>query len=209
MCLTWVVRVSLWLVSHETHLEDCMNAPFRICDRSPETTSHRPHGRSAGDLAGTPMDSARSLGSPPHPCDMNRQGNRVAELLAIVFLVPQGADSLCPGVHEPLRSAYTEALTNKVGVSWIRAAKPERDQLFNNAVDHTPGDRPSPRLQVVEPLKDAVEPLESDASDGLTPTSSHFSLASGPTDLPASSKPTRLDHFRRGKQPSGRGQSEP
>lgn len=129
-----------------------MNGLVRTRDRSAQTTNHRPDGRSVEDLGGSPTDFHRSLGSPSQPCETNRRGDRVAELVAIVVLDPQNA-------HEPLRSASTEALTNKVGVSWIRAAKPEGDHLFNNAVDHTVGDRRSPRLQVVEPPKEAVEAL--------------------------------------------------
>ncbi|MEU8804553.1 tyrosine-type recombinase/integrase [Spirillospora sp. NPDC048819] len=68
----------------------------------------------------------------PNPAKRTGGATAVAELVAIVGLAPQGA-------HEPLRSAFPEALINKVGVSWIRAAKPERNYLFNNAVDGLKG----------------------------------------------------------------------
>lgn len=86
-----------------------MNGLVRTCDHSAQTTNRRPDGRSVEDL-GNPPDFYRSLGSPSEPCERSWRGDRVAELVAIVVLAPQGA-------HEPLRSAFTEALINKVGVS--------------------------------------------------------------------------------------------
>lgn len=128
-----------------------MNGLVRTCDRSTQPTNRRLDGRPVEDLGGTPTDLYRSLGSPFEPCEANQRGDCVAKLVAIVVLAPQGT-------HEPLRSAFTETLTNKIGVSWIRAAKPETTHLFKDAVDHTLCDQPSSRLQIAEPLENASSP---------------------------------------------------
>ncbi|TDE30972.1 hypothetical protein E1289_17555 [Actinomadura sp. 6K520] len=179
-----------------------MNRLVRTCDRNTQTTKRRPDGRSVEDLGGDPRDFYRSLGSPSQLRETDRQGDRVAELVAIVVLAPQGA-------REPLRSAFTEALTNKVGVSWIRAAKPETKYLFNDAADNVRCDQAPPCLQIVNPLDDAIEPLGFDSRDGWGATSSHFSPADGRTELPVSSRPTSSTHFPRSERPRGRGQSRP
>lgn len=140
MSLACTVQVSLWPVSRETRLEEPMMAMARTYHRIKSTTSHRPHDRSAGDLGGASTDVHRPPGSQLQPRAMNRPAtsppnDRGSELPAHALRDLQGASFVSRGTHGLDRSAFSEALTGKVGVSWIRAAKPDSPRLFGGPLD--------------------------------------------------------------------------
>lgn len=127
MPLTWVVPVSLCLVSKETLLEDSMDAMARTYDRINWTTSHPPRGRWVGNLNGSSADSRDPLGSPlqPHSADRlgtTRPNNRGAVSSSLTRWDSQGAGFADGSARGLSCSAFAEALCGTAGVSWIRAA---------------------------------------------------------------------------------------
>ncbi|MFI0480408.1 hypothetical protein [Actinomadura sp. 9N215] len=83
-----------------------------------------------------------------------------AEPLAHVLGHPQGADFIGPGADGLLRAILTEALTSKIGVSWIVATRYDVNALWADALDDTLLTKLSSRLHVTETLEDAIERLE-------------------------------------------------
>jgi hypothetical protein len=61
--------------------------------------------------------------------------DRGSELPAYALRDPQGTSFVGRGAHGLDRAAFSEALTGKVGVSWIRAAKPDSPRLFGGPLD--------------------------------------------------------------------------
>ncbi|WUH97734.1 hypothetical protein OHR68_30045 [Spirillospora sp. NBC_00431] len=86
------------------------------------------------------------------------------EPLARVFGHAQGAGFIGPGADGLLRAILTEALTSKIGVSWIIATRHDLNALWANTLDGTLLTKYSARLHVTEALEDAIEHLEFEAN---------------------------------------------
>ncbi|OLT31854.1 hypothetical protein BJF79_08655 [Actinomadura sp. CNU-125] len=89
--------------------------------------------------------------------------HRDDELLARTFGHPQGAGFTGPGANGLLRAILTEALTSKVGVSWVIATRRDLHRLGADVFDDQTLDRFSSRLQVTDTLEDTIERLEFEA----------------------------------------------
>ncbi|WUH99689.1 hypothetical protein OHR68_40435 [Spirillospora sp. NBC_00431] len=83
-----------------------------------------------------------------------------SEPLARVFGHPQGAGFTGPGADGLLRAILTEALTSKIGVSWIIATRHDLNALWASTLDDTLLTKYSARLHVAETREDAVEHLK-------------------------------------------------
>lgn len=110
-----------------------MNAPARTCNRINRTASHQLREDSISNLGDSSEDSRRPLGSPLNPRQTDWLGttqsnNSGTEILILTFGDPLGTSSTGPGAHGHTPSGFTEPLTSKAGVSWIRAAMPEMNQ---------------------------------------------------------------------------------
>lgn len=86
-----------------------------------------------------------------------------AELLAHAFRHSQGTGFIGAGAYGFLRAAFTEALTSRIGVSWVLATRGDLERLFDGALDDALLDVLAPRLHVAETLESAVERLEFEA----------------------------------------------
>ncbi|MEV5830494.1 hypothetical protein AB0L25_33500 [Spirillospora sp. NPDC052242] len=123
---------------------------------SSDTTPARPHTRERiGTALRQRITSRLRTPSPP-------SGDAV-EPLALAFGLPRGAGFIGDGADGLLRAALTEALTGKVGVSWIIATGHDLRCLFGDAFDDTLVESLAPRLHVVDTLEEAAERLEFEA----------------------------------------------
>lgn len=113
-----------------------MDALERTCSLSIRTTSHRPHGRSVFDGRPTSCGHSRGValesGGDGRP-GTSQPGNHGAEHLALTIRDPQSTGFACPSGREARRSAFTETLTNKVGVSWILTATPNMNHSHHSS----------------------------------------------------------------------------
>ncbi|MEV5831570.1 hypothetical protein AB0L25_39015 [Spirillospora sp. NPDC052242] len=103
-----------------------------------------------------------------------------ADLLAHAFAHPQGTGFIGAGAHGFLRAAFTEALTSKIGVSWVLTTGDTLERLFDGTLDDELLRALSSRLHVAETLENAVERLEfeADVTSALRVRSDAGTLAS-------------------------------
>lgn len=117
-----------------------MNTLARRYHRLISITNRRPRRLSVGDLSGNSPDPRRPLGSPlqarrvdrlcttpPNACGSGRP--------TYTLRAPEGTSCIGRGARDLSRSASPEALTGKVGVSWIRAAESDVTCLFGESLD--------------------------------------------------------------------------
>ncbi|QFG22901.1 hypothetical protein [Actinomadura sp. WMMB 499] len=142
-----------------------MNVLTRICTcaKQPTTkqcsvstaTATRPHTRDRiCSLFRQRITSRLRTASPP---------SADTEPLALAFGHPHGAGFIGAGADGLLRAALTEALTSKLGVSWVIATERDLRSLFDDAFNDALADQLVPRLHVAETLEDIVERLEFEA----------------------------------------------
>jgi hypothetical protein len=134
-----------------------MNTVAHTHHRTNWTTRHRLHGRMAGTLGGNSTAPRRPPGSPLKPRTTNRLSttrptNSKSEVPALPLLNSQSAGFTGGHARGLGRSAFTEALSGKIGVSWIHAAKPDVNRLCDAPLGtgspissvHTPQSAKSP-----------------------------------------------------------------
>ncbi|MFV2175534.1 hypothetical protein ACFHW2_26035 [Actinomadura sp. LOL_016] len=118
--------------------------------------------------------------------------NGASEPLARIFAHPQGAGFTGSGADGLLRAILTEALTSKVGVSWVIATRHDLQSLGADVFNDETLDRYSSRLQVTETLEDSIERLEFEA-DVIRALDVNDGSAAGPTVLWFSSPASDAD----------------
>ncbi|WP_157430950.1 hypothetical protein [Actinomadura macra] len=158
-----------------------MNVLTRTCPcKKRTTTKHQPHGnldRSANRAHPHALARLRTLLQRRIPDRFQNSitPDRPSEPLARVFGHPQGAGFIGPGADSLLRAILTEALTSKIGVSWIIATQHDLNALWSDALNDTQLTKFPARLHVAETLEAAIERLEFEAnaiaapSDGRRP----------------------------------------
>ncbi|TDD69372.1 hypothetical protein [Actinomadura rubrisoli] len=157
------LRISCFIVA--VNAEPDVEETVKLLARA----SHRENRQSMNRLArGCSQDTRNRLRAAlqhrtagPDRTPSSHEGHR--QLLASAFRHPQGTGFIGPGADGLLRSAFTEALTSKTGVSWILAAKSDLRRLFDDAFDDALREHWSPRLRVVDTLEDAIEHLDFEA----------------------------------------------
>ncbi len=106
------------------HALPCTNA---------KRASHRPQRHTVNGLAATSASFRRALDRPLEcaeikPVDTSRRDNQGVEVFYPTPKDARSRRSIALGAGERLRAALSEALTSKVGVSWIRTASPKHPQ---------------------------------------------------------------------------------
>ncbi|MFI0486784.1 hypothetical protein [Actinomadura sp. 9N215] len=144
-----------------------MNVPTRTCPCENRTT---PEQRTSISLRANlaHLHSLARLRTLLHCRAANRPQSsntpqEPAEPLARVFGHPQGAGFIGPGADGLLRTILTQALTSKIGVSWIIATRHDLNALWADALNDTVLTRFSARLHLAESLEDVIERLEFEA----------------------------------------------
>lgn len=104
-----------------------MNALAHTYYRINWTASHQTDRHSLGNLGSDSTNSRRPLEIPfqsraTDRLGATRPGHRGSQLSPLTPWDALGADIIGRGAPNPGWSAFTESLTGKVGVSWIRAA---------------------------------------------------------------------------------------
>lgn len=113
-----------------------MNTVARTHHRTNWTTHHRLDGRVVGNLGGNSTAPRRPPHSPLKPRATNRLSttrptNSKSEVPALPHQYSQSAGFIGRYARSLGRSTFTEALSGKIGVSWIRTAKPDVNRLLD------------------------------------------------------------------------------
>ncbi len=123
---------------------------------NPRRASHRPQRHTVNGLAATSTSFRRALDGPRQcgetkPVDTSRRDNQGGEVSYPTPKDAQSRRSIALGTGKRLRAAFSEALINKVGVSWIHTTTPMHCGAEAGRIGARYGATEEPRVRGAEP----------------------------------------------------------